>query len=84
MLGQPSEKIKADAIIESAYEKDGEERLEKQVTDLEKAVGKGLIQILRYKHLDAMKFYGQLFRCLQDCYEQRFEQLNIDMTFPPP
>ena len=64
MLGQPSEKIKADAIIESAYEKDGEERLEKQVTDLEKAVGKGLIQILRYKHLDAMKFYGQLFRCL--------------------
>ena len=31
LLGQPREKIKADAIIESAYEKDGEDRLEKQV-----------------------------------------------------
>mmetsp|Transcript_42043 Transcript_42043/g.55409 ORF Transcript_42043/g.55409 Transcript_42043/m.55409 type:complete len:87 (+) Transcript_42043:1278-1538(+) len=28
-----------------------------------------------------MKFYGQLLRCLRDCYEQRFEQLNIDMNF---
>ena len=28
-----------------------------------------------------MKFYGQLMRCLRDCYEQRFEQLNIDMNF---
>ena len=45
MLGQSSEMIKADTIIESAYEKDGEERLEKQVTDLEKAAGKDLIYI---------------------------------------
>jgi len=28
-----------------------------------------------------MKYYGQLLRCLRDCYEQRFEQLNIDMNF---
>ena len=34
-----------------------------------------------YKHYIAMKFYGQLIRCLRDCYEQRFEQLNIDMNF---
>jgi len=81
LLGQPRDKIKADAIIESAYERDGEERLEKQVTDLEKAAGKGLIHMFGYKHHRAMKFYGQLFRCLRDCYEQRFEQLNIDMNF---
>jgi hypothetical protein len=81
LLGQPREKIKADAIIESAYEKDGEDRLEKQVNDLEKAAGKGLIRMFGYKHQRAMKFYGQLFRCLRDCYEQRFEQLNIDMNF---
>ena len=29
-LGESREKVKNDAIIESAYEKDGEERLEKQ------------------------------------------------------
>ena len=76
LLGQPSHKIKADAIIESACEKDGEERLEKQVTDLEKAAGKSLIHIFWYKHQSAMKFYGQLFRCLQNCYKQRTRTQN--------
>ena len=28
-----------------------------------------------------MKFYGQLLRCMRDCYESKFEQLNIDMNF---
>lgn len=81
VLGQPREKIKAEAIIEAAYEKDGEQRLEKQAQDLEKQSGKGLIKMFGYKHHRAMKFYGQLLRCLRDCYEHRFEQLNIDMNF---
>ena len=28
-----------------------------------------------------LKFYAQLLRCLKDCYEMKFEQLNIDMNF---
>lgn len=80
-LGQPREKIKQDAIIESAYDKDGDEKLERQVDELERATGKGLVRMFGYKHNRAMKFYGQLLRCLRDCYEQRFEQLNIDMNF---
>ena len=80
LLGQPSHKIKADAIIESAYEKDGEERLEKQVTDLEKAAGKSLIHIFWYKHQSAMKFYGQLFRCLQTVISNARE-LKINNNF---
>lgn len=80
-LGEERAKIKADAIIESAYEKDGEARLIKQEQEREKAQGKGLIRMYGYKHHRAMKFYGQLLRCLRDCYEQRFEQLNIDLNF---
>ena len=34
-----------------------------------------------YKHDKALKFYGSLLRCMRDCYESRFEQLNIDMNF---
>lgn len=41
VLGQPRDKIKADAIIESAYSKDGESQLEQQINDVEKARGKG-------------------------------------------
>ena len=34
-----------------------------------------------YKHDRALKFYGCLLRCMRDCYEERFEQLNIDMNY---
>jgi hypothetical protein len=34
-----------------------------------------------YKHSKSLKFYAQLLRCLKDCYEMKFEQLNIDMNF---
>lgn len=80
-LGQTREKIKADAMIETAYESEGEEKLQQQAMADEKATGKGLIHVFGYKHHRSMKFYGQLLRCLRDCYEQRFEQLNIDMNF---
>ena len=34
-----------------------------------------------YKHDRSLKFYGCLLRCMRDCYEERFEQLNIDMNY---
>ena len=60
-------------MIETVYENDGEERLRQQFDKEEKTRGKGLIRMFGYKHHRAMKFYGQLLRCLRDCYEQRFE-----------
>ena len=63
------------------YDKDGEEKLAKQEKALEKATGKGLIHIYGYKHERAMKYYSRLLHCLRDCYEMRFEQLNIDINF---
>lgn len=80
-LGQTREKIKAKAMIESAYDKDGEAAIEKQFNEQEKTAGKGIIRMFGFKHHRSMKYYGQLLRCLRDCYEQRFEQLNIDMNF---
>ena len=68
-------------MIESVYDKDGEEKLAKQEKALEKATGKGLIHIYGYKHERAMKYYSRLLHCLRDCYEMRFEQLNIDINF---
>jgi hypothetical protein len=58
VLGQPRDKIKADAIIESAYVKNGEELIEKKIDDDEKASNKGQIRMFGYKHYRAMKFYG--------------------------
>ena len=68
-------------MIESVYDKDGDEKLEKQVKTKEKDSGKGLIHIYGYKHERAMKYFSRLLHCLKDCYEMRFEQLNIDINF---
>ena len=80
-LGQTREKIKGHALIEAAYERDGDVAIKKLENEQEKASGKGQIRMFGYKHHRSMKYYSQLLRCLRDCYEQRFEQLNIDMNF---
>ena len=80
-LGQSRDFLRIDAILESAYEPEGMKRLKEQEEDLEKQGNKGLIHMFGYKHDKALKFYGSLLRCMRDCYESRFEQLNIDMNF---
>lgn len=34
-----------------------------------------------YKHAKSPQFFAYLLRCLKDCYEGKFEQLNIDLNF---
>ena len=33
-----------------------------------------------YKHFKSMKFYGQFIRCLRDSYEQRLDDLKVNMN----
>ena len=73
VLGKSREVIKNEALLESVYDKDGEEKLENQKLASEKQSGKGLIHIYGYKHERAMKYYSRLLHCLKDCYEMRFE-----------
>lgn len=41
----------------------------------------GHIAVFGYNHPKALQFYSYLLRCLRDCYEGKFEQLNVDMNF---
>ena len=80
-LGLTRENLRMDAVLESVYEPDGAKRLKEQEEEAERQSNKGLIHMFGYKHDKALKFYGNLLRCMRDCYESRFEQLNIDMNF---
>ncbi len=42
---------------------------------------KSLVRVYGYKHAKSLKFFGQLLLCLRDCYESRYEQLNINMNY---
>ena len=39
------------------------------------------MRVFGYKHPKALKFLGFVLRCLKDCCEQKFEQLNVDMNY---
>jgi len=81
ILGQDRDKVKEEALLEASYEQDGPKKIQKQIDDREREAGKGVIRVYGYKHHKSLKFYAQLLRCLKDCYEMKFEQLNIDMNF---
>jgi len=72
-LNQPREVIRLDAILEAAYEPDGAKRLQEQEEEAERAGNRGIVHMFGYKHDKALKFYGQLLRCLRDCYDGKFE-----------
>jgi hypothetical protein len=79
-LGQERDLIREQAMIEASYEQNGEKKLQEKLNEDERKEGKGMIRVYGYKHPKAFKFYSQLLRCLKDCYEMKFEQLNIDMN----
>lgn len=68
-------------MLETSYDQHGEERKEAAKLQKEIESNKGLINFYGYKHKKATKFYAYLMRCLKDCYEAKFEQLNVDMNF---
>ena len=81
ILGQDRDIVKKEALLEAAYEQNGAKKLQQQIDEIEQIEGKGVIRVFGYKHQKVLKFYAQLLRCLKDCYEMKFEQLNIDMNF---
>ncbi len=34
-----------------------------------------------YKYPKSIRFIAQVFKCLKDCFEKRYESLNIDMNY---
>ena len=57
-LGQNRDFLRIDAILESAYEPDGEKRIKEQEEENERHGNKGIIHMFGYKHDKALKFYG--------------------------
>jgi hypothetical protein len=68
-------------VLNAAYDEEGS--LLKKAQDSEKAhrENKAAVRCYGYKHIKTMKFYSSLLLCLRDCYESKYEQLNIDMNY---
>jgi hypothetical protein len=80
-LGQERHIIKQQALLESAFEVSGDEQQFTQKMHATKQENKSVASCFGYKHYKAHKFYAHLLKCLKDCYDSKYEQLNIDLNF---
>ena len=39
------------------------------------------MRIYGYKYQKALKFLAVAYKCLKDCYDKRYETLNVDMNY---
>jgi len=51
------------------------------ISEKEFTKNKAGVRCFGYKHIKSIKFYSTLLLCLRDCYESKYEQLNIDMNY---
>lgn len=80
-LGMPKDQIRDESFIEATYDKEQEKIKKEKMRERRNKIDKKNIRVFGYKYQKVLKFMGQVMRCLKDCYEQKFEQLNIDMNY---
>jgi predicted metal-binding transcription factor (methanogenesis marker protein 9) len=39
------------------------------------------MRVYGYKYPKSLKFMATVYKCLKDCYDKRYETLNIDMNY---
>jgi len=77
----PRERLKEEACLEASY--DRMKRLQREETLKSQAnrSQKKNLSVFGYKYSKVLKFVAQTIRCLKDCHESKFEQLNVDMNY---
>lgn len=80
-LGQTKEILKEEYVLEASYSKEFEKlKLDRERERRNRSERKN-IRMYGYKYHKTLKFIAQVYKCLKDCYEKRFESLNIDMNY---
>ena len=81
LIGAHRPVIKDNEVINSTYDETGAQLKRAQESEKDFRRNKAPVRCYGYKHLKSMKFYATLLLCLRDCYESKYEQLNIDMNY---
>lgn len=79
-LGQPRERLKEEACVEACYDQKAAKKKKEKEQEAERRSHRGNVRVFGYKHPKVMKFMALLIRCLKNCFEQKHEQLNLDMN----
>ena len=68
-------------MLETTFELDGPKKVYQAKVKAQIEEDKQCMSMFGYKHPSAHRFYGYLLKCMRDCYEGKFEQLNVDLNY---
>lgn len=77
----PKDLLKEEFILEASYNKDYAKLLKDRERDRRNTSDKSNIRIYGYKYPKSLRFLAQVYKCLKDCFDKRYESLNIDMNY---
>ena len=73
--------LKEEYVLEASYNKDFEKIKKERDRDRKNRQDKKNIRVYGYKYHKVLQFLAQINKCLKDCFEKRFESLNVDMNY---
>jgi len=80
-LGAPRDQVKEEYLLEASYSKDYAKVKRDREHDRRSQSQKGNMRVYGYKYPKALKFLATMYKCLKDCYDRRYESLNVDMNY---
>lgn len=80
-IGYSREMLKEEFVLEASYNKEYEKIRKERERERKNRVEKRNIRVYGYKYHKVLQFQAQVYKCLKDCFEKKFESLNIDMNY---
>jgi hypothetical protein len=80
-LGRSRDILKKEALVEVSYEMNGDQKMYNQRMSKIIKDDKGAMSTFGYKHRKSHLLYAYLLKCLRCCYDEKFEQLNVELNF---
>lgn len=80
-LGVDKPILREEYVLEATYSKDFQKIKEGRDRERRNRTEKKNIRVYGYKYPKVLQFLAQVYKCLKDCFEKRFEALNIDMNY---
>lgn len=80
-LGIIREQLKEELILEQTYSKEFAKLVSDRDRERRNRTDYKNVSAYGYKYPKSIRFIAQVYKCLKDCFEKRYENLNIDMNY---
>ncbi len=80
-LGRTRDQLREEYLLEASYNKEYAKLKKERERDRRNQSDKQNMRVYGYKYPKSLKFLATAYKCLKDCYDKRYETLNLDMNY---